>query len=231
MLNRITPFVLLVTMSVLSAPLWAQQSFVVTPEKDQHVTAPINKLTIFDVYQENIDTVPISLGWRKVSIELPPEWDYSMCELGRCYAGIPDSSQMDDVAPHDQAFLGLNIIPNGVSGSGIVRCSIFDVRYPNNIDTITWFVTTNAASVESPVVARQSSSVIPNPSSGLFSIDFGRPFQGDVHVFDAAGKLVERMTVSEQSVLIDLSNRPSGIYEVVSKDRNGRVETHKIVKE
>src|SRR5439155_19685555 len=119
----------------------APHSYTVTPSNTMHVDAPVNKLTIFDIYQENLDSLPISLGWRKLELNIPPEWDYSMCELGRCYAGIPDSSQMDDVAPHNKAFLGLNIIPNGKSGTGTVRCIIFDVRYPAQRDTFTWYVT------------------------------------------------------------------------------------------
>src|SRR5882724_7807035 len=171
----ILPFFLLV--SAITAQ--AQQSYQVVPSRTLEVSAPLDNITIFDIYQQNLDSLPINIGWKKISIQLPMEWDYSMCEFGRCYAGIPDSSEMSALPKTDSAFLGLNIIPNGVAGKGVVKCFVYDVRYPDKHDTVTWIVTGGTAGVNA-AVSTFSFAVSPNPSKGYVEISFGSVFNGNV---------------------------------------------------
>lgn len=228
-MNRITIFIFL-SFLLVTAMANAQQSYVVTPNKSVQMEVPLNKnVTILDIYQENTDTVPISLAWRKLELSLPPEWDYSMCELGRCYAGIPDSSQMDDVPPHEKAFLGVNIIPNHTAGTGTVRCVVFDVRHPDHRDTLTWFVTASAAAVLEKSQSQQF-VVIPNPSTGLMRVNFHKDFSGSVTVFDSKGKQVRSETVRGISVNVDLSTEPAGTYVLVARNTTGDATIRNIVK-
>src|SRR5437773_2046098 len=124
----------------------AQQTFVIKPAKVLNVSAPLNKIIIFDIFQQNVDKTPISLGWKRIEVNLPAAWDFSMCDFGTCYAGIPDTATMFPVDPDSSGFLGLNIIPNGQSGTGQVKCYVFDTRFPENGDTVTWNVSSGISS-------------------------------------------------------------------------------------
>jgi len=221
--------ILLTFASQVHAQQTSPRSFIISPAKEINVEAKVDGLTIFDIFQENVDTIPISLGWRLLQIALPPQWDYSMCELGRCYAGIPDSSQMDEVPPHEKAFLGVNIIPNGVPGIGTVQCVVFDVRYPESRDTLTWNVTAGSASVASNSKT-ELPSVFPNPSDGMFSISLVKNVSGNVRIFDAVGKEIRSFRVHGTSIQVDLTGRASGTYTLLFEGNDGSVLRQRFIK-
>ena len=61
-------------------------------------------------------------------------------------------------------------------------------------------------------------NVYPNPFSQVFTIE-NLQTPSDITVFDMTGKLIRQMSVTDNNVLMDLSQHPSGIYSVNIKDK------------
>ena len=55
--------------------------------------------------------------------------------------------------------------------------------------------------------------ISPNPSTGLFYIDFGEnPVNASLSVFDAQGKLVKQLKLKDLRTQLNLSDQPPGLY-------------------
>ena len=63
--------------------------------------------------------------------------------------------------------------------------------------------------------------VYPNPSAGLFRVEFPTPSARQWQVFDASGKLVDRGQNSQEAFEIDLSPLPSGLYSLLVNEDKG----------
>ena len=82
-------------------------------------------------------------------VTVPSGWQYSVCDFGTCYSGIPvGPNTMDTVAVNGQGFLGLNIDPSGVAGSGIVKLYVYQNGFPNSGDTLTWTINASMVGIE-----------------------------------------------------------------------------------
>ncbi|HLP49813.1 MAG TPA: T9SS type A sorting domain-containing protein [Chitinophagales bacterium] len=70
--------------------------------------------------------------------------------------------------------------------------------------------------------------VVPNPSSGMFTLSFSDDRQYDIHVIDAIGRLVLNSQVSGRGQ-IDLSEQPKGIYILQAQTKTGRLTSKLVV--
>mgnify|MGYP000461619845 CR=1 FL=1 len=111
----------LIVLCVQSLLSWGQT---LVPEPNDTLWiegVPQNVLTMYDIYQENISDETIELTWETVLVDVPSGWDYSVCDNGTCYVGIPDGFTMPNPVPAGESgFLGLNLTPNS-EGSGILQ--------------------------------------------------------------------------------------------------------------
>ena len=108
------------------------QSFTISPNDTLWVNAPLTSLSIHDIYQVNGTGGPIDLAWDSLLVDLPEPWDYSTCDFGHCYPGIPAAGgEMLPVGAGELGFLGLNLMPNGVAGTGVAPASPNSVNAPN----------------------------------------------------------------------------------------------------
>jgi len=60
--------------------------------------------------------------------------------------------------------------------------------------------------------------IYPNPTDGMLTLDFGTAVKRHVTINDLTGKVLLSQTVSESTALIDISNRPSGVYLLTIDD-------------
>ena len=80
------------------------------------------------------------LGWRCIKNTLHEDWDYSLCEYGRCFAGIPSHSVIRPIAPKTEGFLNLHLDPNLISGKGEVIIQVYELDEPKNQKYLTFTV-------------------------------------------------------------------------------------------
>ena len=186
----------------------AQQSFTISPDDTLAGTAAYDQLSIYDIYMENTTNKKVSLSWSVVSIDLPAGWDYALCDLGTCYVGIPSSGTMDSVDVGGMGFLGLNINPFNIPGSGKVRISVYETGTSPG-DTVTWIISSAPAAINENSERRLE--VYPNPATDLVSITGIESSDLTLQVFDMLGKEVPHAP-SSQPGKIDVSALPPGAY-------------------
>jgi hypothetical protein len=197
----------------------AQVSYSVQPSKNMTVTAPYSSVTIFDIYQKNTSANKIILKWEKVSISLPSQWQYSMCDFGSCYAGIPvGPNTMDTVAGNGQGFLGLNIDPGTTDGFGVVKVYVYQNGFHSNGDTLTWYVKTLAAGVEE-ITTNSSIKIFPNPVQNNLNINLNSSETANIYLTDALGRKVLTAQAASNSN-IDVSSLEKGFYTLIIETKD-----------
>ena len=89
----------------------------------------------------------------------------------------------------------------------------------SGFDTCVLTYSSNSTFIEQSV--ENTTSIYPNPSKGLFSIEvdqknIGSPYQ----ILDNLGRLIDKGVIRELSQDFDLSDKPKGVYRIqVSNDR------------
>lgn len=199
------------------------QSYVITPADTLIGTAPFDQISIHDIWQTNVSADTIILKWTLIDNGVLATWDYSLCELGTCFPGIPDSGTMDPVPPGEQGFLGLNINPYQVTGTGTARIYVYDAAYPNDGDTLTWIISAGTVGIAAAV---QDFRISPNPVQRMLHIETGS--EASCTITNMNGDIVINHQGQSQNP-IDVSALPPAIY-VITIVTDGKVSTGKFVK-
>ncbi|MBP5457875.1 MAG: T9SS type A sorting domain-containing protein, partial [Paludibacteraceae bacterium] len=78
--------------------------------------------------------------------------------------------------------------------------------------------------------ANNALSVYPNPSTGVFTVDFGGDNADNktLRIFDLAGKIIYEVDILGKEASIDLSDQEKGIYFMQSIS-NGKTNVQKII--
>lgn len=200
----------------------AQVTYSIMPAKSLTVTAPSGSVTIFDIYQKNIGASKIVLKWQRISINLPVGWQYSMCDLGTCYSGIPTGpNTMDTVAVNGQGFLGLNIDPSGVAGSGVIKVYVYQNGFQGSGDTLTWHINATIAGIEE-ITSNSGIKLFPNPAKDILSINLNKTFDENISVnfTDVSGRKVLTTTLTSDNNTIDISGLENGFYNLIIETKN-----------
>lgn len=198
------------------------QTYSITPNDTLVVTAPYFTITIFDIFQDNISGAPLNLAWTLVSNNLVPGWDFSLCDYTTCYTGLPASGTMTTVPDSGQGFLGLNVDPVNISGTGTVRIYVYDVTNPNGGDTLTWIVSTPPVGIETPADLAFL-QIYPNPAIDVLHIQPGGSYGiTSAMVVDVTGRQVVQGVMSANGVYtLQVAALPDGIYFVACELENG----------
>jgi len=187
----------------------------------------------FYIHLKNITGNDINISWRKISVDLPAEWDYSLCDLGTCYAGIPAGDHtMFAVEKDSSGFLAPNIYPSGVTGSGKIVMYVWDKDNPQVNDTLTWFITaTSEAGVQVQTQGAKELQLFPNPVTGRVNIVFGAVSTGTLSFIDVKGISQLQFGVNGTKTFdADLSQLPAGNYVALFIGRDGSVLHGKLIK-
>ncbi|MDB5282887.1 MAG: lysyl endopeptidase [Bacteroidota bacterium] len=83
-----------------------------------------------------------------------------------------------------------------------------------------------AAGIDEPSVLNLS--IVPNPSSGIFNLQFDNTEERTIHVFDALGRIILERKSSEKNYSIDLTSANSGVYMLHIESLSGTA-TRKLV--
>jgi hypothetical protein len=198
------------------------QTYSLIPGDTLVCNAPLSNISIFDIWQKNItQNTVITFKWTTISVNLPSQWGYSLCDKGTCYPGIPGSGTMDTVMPGGHGFLGLNIDPGTTPGSGVVRVYVYDSTNPSGGDTLTWLVQAGSASVNEVSWASQV-SLFPNPAGENITLNI--PSGTDdlrIEIYTHSGKLVSGLSnINVGDNRISLNDLAPGAYylRIVSAD-------------
>ena len=139
------------------------------------------------------------------------------------------------IVPYSSAYSSLCILPDGTIGlyveenpSGVM--GNYSTAFYNF--SLEW-LTDGEDSLNDDAVAENSANdslkVYPNPAISYISIDAGNIKK--IKIVNINGKVVKKKTLNETSeTKMDISNLPSGVYFIESKDVNGVIKEGKFVK-
>jgi hypothetical protein len=204
------------------------QTFILNPGNVDTVYAPSNTLTIFDIYPINTTGGDIIFEWTRISVNLPTGWDYSFCDYGNCYTGIPTNGTMDTVGAGQQGLMGLNINPYAIAGQGIVKIYVYDNDFPNDGDTVTWVVNANTLGINEQSASHFS--FYPNPSISYITIESSEiSSTSNWMVYSISGEMLLNGILGGNK-MISVENLPAGIYFLSVTDKDNRRQTVKFMK-
>jgi hypothetical protein len=237
MKSLLSMFLLLLVTSIGSS-VYAQnvegRTYIVEPSTSIiSTTNELEEVSKYYIHLKNITGTSIELSWKKLSFDQPTDWDYSLCDLGTCYFGIPDGEHtMFAVEKDSSGFLAPTIYPAGKSGTSTIVIAVWDKNNPSLVDTLTWVITASASSgVTDKKEDENSIHIFPNPSSGSTSFLFDGISTGTLTVIDMNGVSQKEFTVTDaKSFDADLSELSVGQYVMQFVNRDGSIIYSKLLK-
>ncbi len=222
-------------MIAISASAQSMRTYSVEPTtKFVTSTSVMDEVTKYYIHFKNTTGNDIHLSWKKLSLDLPAAWDYSLCDLGTCYAGIPEGEHtMYPVEKDSNGFLAPNIYPGGTDGTGKIVMLVWDKDNPSVSDTLTWIITATTSQADVPVINTPTKELrlYPNPVNNRISILFGAISTGTLSIIDMKGVNQLQLYINEGKTFDrDLSQLASGEYFVLFLNHDGSVFRTKLVK-
>lgn len=222
---------LFILLSLFGANTIFAQTYTISPSHSVTYNLPYNTLSIIDIFQVNTGSAPIVLKYELLDSNMVTGWDLSLCDYGHCIPGLPLSGTMDTVPVGGQGFLGLNVDPYTINGSGWAKYYVYQDGFHATGDTLTWFVTAGPSGIN--VNGKTNAfTFYPNPVvnelivKSAASIDY----VVNVSIFNATGQLVYENKISEMENKIDVSVLANGLYTVQLTDKNKqRIQVKKFV--
>jgi hypothetical protein len=87
------------------------------------------------------------------------------------------------------------------------------------------------ARIDQNALANTNINIFPNPSNGIFNVDFtGLPQNSVVEIYSTLGVLVKKQPVISEKSTVNLQNEPSGLYIVYVISGDKAIKVSKIVK-
>ncbi len=206
------------------------QTYSISPAKTVSFTAALNNITINDIYQTNTGSTSITLKWESISAVGPVTWQYSMCDLGTCYPGLPAGpTAMNTVTAGAQGFLGLNVDPGNVSGTAIVKTLVYQNGFRANADTLIWYISTPPVGIKE-IFANSGIKVFPNPAINSLNIDVANSEITTAKITDVSGRVFLNISLSEDANQVDISGLAKGFY-MLTIETKGEQFFKRIIKE
>lgn len=167
---------------------------------------------------DNISGESLFLGWEVTDRKENVAWDLSLCDLGNCHAGVPQSGVMVECESTDRAFLKLTINPNGVEDLCHYTFKVFDVNNKDDFQMITLIANAGSDGTTSISDARAAGiQIYPNPTADLLTVT-AVANASNISLFDLKGNSVLSYDcVGKENHQLDLTGLASGMYMVTVK--------------
>ena len=197
------------------------QNYTISPSHEVNMTPAFDELTITDIYMLNTASTDIQLKWKLISNKLYPGWDFSLCDYTTCYPGLPNEGTMTPVPPGEKGFLGLNVVPYKIAGTGVVKMYVYQEGYMDKGDTLTWFVTATASGI-TQINRSVNISLFPNPAKELLTVEVDATDLSiaSIQVTDLLGKVWINKTIGQTQTKVDVADLPNGYYLIQYKHGN-----------
>lgn len=204
---------LLSTALLFSSLISVAQHYKITPSREVTVVPEFNELSITDIWQNNTSTDTIHLKWKLISNKLFPGWDFALCDYTTCYAGLPDEGTMTPVPPGERGFLGLNVNPYAIEGTGIVKIFVYEEGFMDKGDTLTWYVNASPTGI-TKLKQSVNISMYPNPASETVTVqvDTADLSEAYLEITDLIGKVMIRKPIVGTSTELNIADLANGYY-------------------
>lgn len=215
---------LLALLMILTPGLLSAKSFEIESETDT-----IKKIITLDFYNDvnvdikNLTDSDVILAWEVIDRSEITGWDFSLCDLGNCHVGVPESGEMLPMDTETKAFLKISANPQGMPGVCMFTFKVFDKDSPNDADTITMIAD---AAVGIPSITAFNQEVFPNPVTSHLNIKSENPVSA-VRLYNAVGQevLIQSFSDLRSTLSLDLAALEVGQYILVIRTEQGLTRT------
>jgi hypothetical protein len=226
------PYFLVFLLYTLTYSSYGQLTYSFSPSKNVSSIAPLMETTEIKIDIYNTSNSKLLLNWIRVLNTLPSNWQYTTCDNVFCYGGVPSGLKtMDSIAIGGQSFLTLGIDPGNNLGAGQVKIYVYQDGFPNQGDTLTWNITSQAVGVNE-ISDNLGISIYPNPASTVLNLKFTKEFNQKIeliYLIDALGRKVIVTEFLNEDNTIDITDLNSGCYNLIIESENKKL-FKKIVK-
>ena len=206
--------ILLLTVLLALNSYSSSPNYSLSPSAVLEDTAAFNTLGIYDIYQVNTSMNTIQLKWDIISVNIPVGWDYSICQYGTCFPGIPNGGTMDSVISGDMGFLGLNINPYFINGTAVVKAFVYENGFFSQGDTLTWIIHAMTTSVNE-ISKNRFFNLFPNPATNEIKIQSTQE-KFNWHITDQFGRII-KMGLSNLFIdTVSIDELSSGNYFLIA---------------
>ncbi|MFN0031211.1 MAG: T9SS type A sorting domain-containing protein [Flavobacteriales bacterium] len=206
-------------MAICVTTITAAQTFTTTLSDTMYISnVPLDIYTSHYIYVNNLSTEPLTMAWGNVLVDVPAGWEYSLCDIGICYIGIPSGATVaQDIAVGSAGYFGINLTPHSV-GSGMVQINVWDTNFPEQKVLLTWFFSTGTVAVEE----NEPFAMVayPNPCMDVVHIENNNNELFHCSFTDNTGKMVLNYSSNEKLIEMSTLGLACGWYHLVLATNN-----------
>lgn len=186
-----------------------------TDEEKVEGTLALTSYGDVEVVIDNLTDESLYLGWEVTDRKENEGWDFSLCDLGNCHAGVPESGKMMECKVGAVAFLKLTANPQGNADVCHFTFKVYDVNNAEDFKEITLVANANVDGTTSITEATTSNiQIFPNPTADFITIQVAMEAT-NISLLDLEGKTIYSHQVTNvQNHQLDLSHLAKGMYVV-----------------
>ncbi len=204
----VTAIILVVTNSLIG------QNYTITPNDTVISTVPFNDLYHLNIQQNNLTAGHLVFSWEKIEVSFTDGWEANLCDNGNCYAGFPDTGTMDTVFSGDYGLMSIGINPLEILGTATVQYIIWEENTPDQIDTLTWFVSTESPTNIENATALSNIFMYSNSADNQINIQTSLINGFDFVIRNMVGGGIISGKSTSSNLDISVNDLKSGIYLV-----------------
>ena len=208
----------------------AAQTFSIVENDTLYISnVPLEQYSSHYIDIANTSSQGLSMAWERISVDLPEDWEYSLCDIGICYIGIPPGATVaEDILVDSVGFFGINLTPHS-EGSGMIQIKVWDTSFSQNQILLTWYFSTGIVGSVEPEKQLEI-AVFPNPViHSLNLINWSNEFV-NYSLFTMSGVLVKAIATNNELFQMDVSFLNEGIY-LLAVSSNKKTSYIKIIKQ
>lgn len=221
--------VLFVIASVATINISFAQTYSMIPKDTFYSIGTLEDLETLSFHQINISSKAIVLKWKKISANIPSNWEASVCDNSICNTTLVDSGMMNPIDTGDYGLLLIHITPHVNYGTAVIRYAIWDIANADMKDTLTYVLVVSASSKIERVENVNTLNIYPNPSNGDINLVSNLPLGFEFIVTDILGKVMLKGTSVTNSIRISTKEIPSGEYNITFLDSKSTKTSKKIL--
>lgn len=216
--------IILVAVALTATNISFAKNYSLVPNDTILINGLLEDLQTLTIQQLNTSKDTINLQWKKLKADMPENWEASVCDNSYCYTSLIESGSMLPVFPDDYGFILLHVTPKINYGESIIQYTVWDEKFPNEIDTLTFILKADkATSINSESIS--NIAIFPNPTNDILNISNNSIDLNLYYIRDIFSRIVLSGQLNSNINQVALQSLASGFYSIEIKDSNGKAKS------
>ncbi len=198
--------ILLAFVIITNANFLYSKNYKITPNDTIIVNGGFDNLQTLSIQFVNISSDTLQFKWKKISQDVPNDWEISICDNKSCYDKLLDSGDMNPVSPNEYGLLLIHCTPLVNYGIAKVRYAVWELNSPVKKDSITFIINSIITDVPSTINSKLPIFTFENEKLVCSNLDFE-----SIKVIDLFGREVFNV-YSNLNYSFEIPNLTKSIY-------------------